>query len=190
MKSLHYLIACLFLISTNMVLANVMFPMFEAILKSGSGSLLVPLIAFLLEYTCICILIQAHALVNFRNAFVCTLVMNLLSSLLGGIFGLPVYGLVLWMWSFTAHSKNVLIANMAVTDVIAGFFMLFGYSIVNMLIEVWIPLNLAWFDDIPRKRIWFWVFVANFLSTSVYFCALLYKLSTHTAWPAGDPTMG
>jgi hypothetical protein len=172
MKSLHYFIACLFLISTNIMLANAMLLMSAGTLKSSSGSLLVSLIAFLLAYMCICILIQAHTLVNFKRAFVCTFIMNLISSFVGTIFGYPLYLSVITMRSFTA-------TNMTITEVIWFFAVILGFTIINTLLEVWIPLNLAWFDNISRKRIWRWVFVANFLSTSVYFCASLYALNKH-----------
>lgn len=120
-------------------------------------------VGFLLEYICICILIRARTSKLYWEAVWCTLIMNLASTFVGAIFRIPFA--ILYV-TFFARMRDVLTFSSGMFGnilYVAGIY--FMYVCINTIIEA--PITMEFFPKIARKRVWFWVFIANCLSMGV-----------------------
>lgn len=143
------LVWCFLLLSSSTLFANGIG--YEAFLYWGVFySAIIFTIGFALEFMCMYILARVSSKNPLKDAFTCTLIMNLISTFLGVIVRAPF--VILFFYFFFALRESILPA--------IGIF--FIYVIINTITEVWIPLYYYFYPANSRAKIWLWTFIANF----------------------------
>lgn len=120
-------------------------------------------IGLALEYICVCILAHARTSKMYWRAALCTITMNLASTIVGVIFRAP---FAVLFSVFTSYIGALLLDSPYGTHPAITALQIFGiyliYVIINTLIEA--PITQYFFPKVSRKRIWIWIFIANCLS--------------------------
>lgn len=121
-------------------------------------------VGLLLEYICVCILAHAHTSQIYWRAALCTITMNLASTIVGVLFRAPFAILYLIFKSKISSISGDLYTTPHPVDSalsIIGIYLI--YVMINTIIEALVA-EYYFFPKIARKRVWLWVFIANCLS--------------------------